>query len=274
MKLLKVVAMVAISILGISCSDDDDTATVVVAPEKKVELRVDASYQNSQRVLFLHNVMDDAFLFYEGQYPEFTFPTLTLALLTESGWGNDGGPPFGVPNYDEEVVEVRLGVTKDAAAIAMGYPIPVSDNELAEIDKIMIHELGHYFFSDVVKMPEGTPSSWEFMASYFALTYLNEKYQDWNMDELKQANSSDINYRTIAEFNQLYTGVGIANYDWFQRKFLTLAKSLYAVKGKALVNDFITTYKVENSDLPFIDFLKLQDNDIVENWLLDIQTSL
>ena len=271
MKFIKAVVVASLIILGISCSDNNKT---IVKPIKQVKLRVNAKSINSARVTFLHNVIDDAFILYKNKYPKYNFPTLTLGLLTEEEWGNDGGPPFGVPNYDEQIKEVRLGVTKDVAANAMGYPIPTSDKELAEIDKIMIHELGHYFFTDVVNMPQGEAFSWEFMASYFALTYLYEKYNDWDMDILKQAAPSDINYRTILKFNELYVNVGVANYDWFQRKFLSLAKDLYAVKGEKLIIDFITTYKESNSTLSFLDFLKLQDDKIVNNWLIDIKTSL
>lgn len=272
MRLMKTLKVITLMLLVVSCSENKETITAT--SDKEVKLKVNNNYKNAPRTIFLHNTIDKAFVFYKNEFTQYTYPTVTLALLTQAEWGNGGGPPFGVPNYDEEVREIRLGVTKDATANAMGYPVPETDTELAEIDKIMIHELGHYFFKNVAQINQIESFSWEFMATYFALDYLNQNTNGWDMDTLKQANEEQINYRTIEDFNSLYVGVGVENYDWYQRQFLILAKRLYNVKGKGMIDDYIVTYKDPNVSLPFIDYLKQQDDSIVTTWLTELETNL
>jgi len=262
-------------IFAASCSKKDNIIDNPVSETTYVILKVNDEYANASRTKFLHKVLKDAYPFYKSLYPTYNFPILTLQLSTESEWGtNLGGPPYGVPNYDEENCIIQIGVTKDAAANSMGYPIPETDESLAEIDKIMIHEMGHYFFHNVVSAPEDEAFAWEFMATYFAINYLNENHGGWNMNVVKESKPEDINYRTVDDFNTMVIGVGVENYDWFQRRFLTLAKNLHTLKGKGLVDDFISMYVVEKSNLPFIDFLKQQDKTIVESWLETLATSL
>lgn len=98
------------------------------------------------------------------------------------------------------------------------------------IDLIAFHEVGHTYHS---ALDIGHPSRWfnEFMATYLAYAFLRSDQPQlaeiWNgMLQLK-AKSTRPSHTTLEDFEDMYFGVGIENYNWYQAQFQTMAHDVF-----------------------------------------------
>lgn len=124
------------------------------------------------------------------------------------------------------------------------------------VDLIGLHELGH---AQIYSYGLDTRQAWfnEFMASYFGYAYMQviEPNMAIIWDNITHAgfeghipknNSLDV-------FNELYIGVGVADYVWFQNAFQERIRDIYTNKGLdfiRLVNDRLSdsSFKPETAD--------------------------
>jgi len=115
------------------------------------------------------------------------------------------------------------------------------------VDLIGLHELGH---TQLSSFGLDTKQKWfnEFMASYLGYDYM--RVGEPNMaiiwDNIMRAGFEGYvpNHKTLDELNELYFGVGVGDYVWFQNAFQERIKEVYAAKGL----DFIRLVKDKLSD--------------------------
>ena len=99
--------------------------------------------------------------------------------------------------------------------------------------------LGHYFQLTLHKARSGVRWADEFFATYFAFCYLQTK----GLFLLPSASTGLLpTYRSLADFERLYHGVGGANYGWYQDQFVHLANSLYPRFKTKLVQRVVEEY--------------------------------
>ena len=111
-------------------------------------------------------------------------------------------------------------------------------------ENTIVHELGHYYFRNVLKAR--SPDSWtsELTAVYFAVDYLANN----NKEHLKAleiflmtcSKESDYKptYRSVNDFNTKYGNVGLENYIWFLSQFHLMAFEIQSKYG----NQFFGLY--------------------------------
>ena len=118
------------------------------------------------------------------------------------------------------------------------------------VDLIALHEIGH---TQVYSYELDAKQAWfnEFMASYFGYAYMKNKEPKMAVvwDNIMQAGFEgyDPKHRTLNELNELYIGVGVGDYVWFQNAFQERIKEVYAKRGL----DFIRLAKEKLSDPAF-----------------------
>lgn len=118
------------------------------------------------------------------------------------------------------------------------------------VDLIGLHELGH---TQVYSYGLDTKQKWfnEFMASYFGYAYM--QVEEPNMaiiwDNIMHAGFEGYvpNHQTLDEFNELYFGVGVGDYVWYQNAFQERIREVYSKNGL----DFIRLVKEKLSDASF-----------------------
>lgn len=192
----------------------------------------------------------------------------TVAILTKEQW-KEHIPmlPFGLPFVKENVA--FLPATNDgvvtAGAIALktsaspatlekikqsGYDFDTGAMKFTDL--IGLHELGHVYTLAYGIKP---PNRWfnEFLASYFAYAFLREKHP--KLARLMQAMATDVyadgvkpKYTSFADFERLYSGVGIANYGWYQGKFVEKGSQIYDAKKLTFLADVKKAFPLDEKE--------------------------
>jgi hypothetical protein len=118
------------------------------------------------------------------------------------------------------------------------------------VDLIALHEIGH---TQVYSYELDAKQAWfnEFMASYFGYAYMQIREPKMAVvwDNIMQAGFESYvpKHRSLNEFNELYVGVGVGDYVWFQNAFQERIKEVYSKRGL----DFIRLAKEKLSDSSF-----------------------
>ena len=107
---------------------------------------------------------------------------------------------------------------------------------------LSLHELGHYFISQISSAQP--PDVWtnEFIATYFANEYITQY-------EPKIKKGFDIfcrtimkcypaEYKTLAQFDSVYFRMKLGNFAWFHSRFYLLADAIYSCSGNSYINIF------------------------------------
>jgi hypothetical protein len=143
-----------------------------------------------------------------------------------------------------------------------------------------IHELGHYFIGRLSDAK--SPDRWtnEFIATYFAYEFFKTSFPDIlkTFEIFCQVNKDFYkpNYSSIRDFDEKYSGMGLANYLWYHSNFYFLAKSLYKQRGK----EFLTLYEKEfpksfNEKLEISDIISRLDKyskGDVAKWVSELES--
>lgn len=100
---------------------------------------------------------------------------------------------------------------------------------------IGLHEVGH---TVAFELNYTDSISWfnELMATYFAYCYLREKQPDlakvWEGNSyITYLDGGQPEYKSLADFERLYSDVGPANYDWYQKQFALVAEDVFNQYG-------------------------------------------
>lgn len=167
-----------------------------------------------------------------------------IVLLNERDWSQLTEIPYGLPFVSGPPFIVCIPATSDhalgeAISKALGHRdlgFGQTEDEVVNsfIELIGFHELGHIYARSYGL---DFPNKWtfEFAATYLAFFYLEENYPEksrlWQevsgalLEELKPAHTS------LEKFEELYVGLGVRNYAWFQIAFLARAVTVYEEVG-------------------------------------------
>lgn len=192
---------------------------------------------------------------------------IKIALLDTTDYNSiSTGVPYGLPFVNNGLIfqpaDTSIGAVKSMYA---PFENSVSQEIISNlknvgfeykdalnfmVDLIALHELGH---TQVYSYELDTKQAWfnEFMASYFGYAYMKIKEPKMAViwDNIMQAGFESYvpNHQTLNEFNELYFGVGVDDYVWFQNAFQERIKEVYSKRGL----DFIRLAKEKLSDSAF-----------------------
>ncbi|HET6632941.1 MAG TPA: alpha/beta hydrolase [Rhodanobacteraceae bacterium] len=186
--------------------------------------------------------------------------TMSVAVLDADDWKQalQGHLPYGLPFVTDTPHMAFLPATADgvitqgairfsrkaspatlAEIRATGYG--VEDGALKFTDLIGLHELGHVLSRSYGIDPR---QRWlgEFVASYFAYAFLEQTHP--RLARLFVAMASDVyrdaatpQHTSLADFEELYVGLGPDNYGWYQGRFLKEGAAIYAHRKLALLKE-------------------------------------
>lgn len=226
------------------------------------------------RAQTIQSLVEKCVSFYQPKFPETRFD-LQIMILDKDDWNKtsvDGqGPPYGMPSSNPQINKLFIAADKNAVSKLFGAKSDdTPDNTLSTPDCIALHELGHIFllrYNDT-----HTQMKWadEFLASYFAICFFQ---QHKSYPGLPQENRPGYQpkYKTLSDFERLYSNVGAQNYGWYQGKFQELAKRLYPKFKVELIREFITNYSATGKKLEPLVLLKQLAPEITNEWLEEMK---
>mgnify|MGYP006283772071 CR=1 FL=1 len=184
---------------------------------------------------------------------------LKLAVLDSSQWSFS--LPYGFFFIHENWIVIPGDITYQKAAKLYGFE-SFSDILIKNLQKksktpedlindmlynfIIIHELGHYYAKRILNT--NPPDRWtnEWMASYFSTDFLfqNDRnaLETYEIFTRTYAAEFEPHYRSLSEFNQKYTSVGIKNYFWYHSMFQPMIEDIHARYGSRFMNTFARTF--------------------------------
>lgn len=195
-----------------------------------------------------------------------------LALLTENDWEQfEGSGPYGLPHvrFRDSLALAFLpleggGVVYDFIHSLESEVSPELRTEVAEtglswgefsgriVDLIGFHEVGHPYL-DYYGI--GSPARWfnEFKANYFLYSYLRTQHPEeayiWDLSTRVILDGYQPEYTTLEDFEKYYSGVGAANYGWYQAKFESMANELFEERGFSFIKELKDTFPKEEGNL-------------------------
>jgi hypothetical protein len=110
----------------------------------------------------------------------------------------------------------------------------------------VLHELGHSYTRNVLNAT--APDKWtnEMIASYFTTDYLfkNDKKLLKAFSIITSTYYEEYNpkYKTITDFDTKYSGVGIANYFWYNCGFQQIIEEIYTKYKDEFLSTFAKTF--------------------------------
>lgn len=235
-------------------------------------------------------LITDAINYFEKRYSR-TFD-VKLAVIDSANWLNEVYP-YGFVFHEEGWIGMNTGMSYetfkriyglqsyfeqlDKALIKNG----ITKNQLVNsfLNFYSIHELGHYYITELSNAI--SPDNWtnEFVPSYFAYDYfINNKPKEIEPFGIFCKIDRDHylpKYSSIKDFNELYAGTGLENYVWYHSNFYFLVKSLY----KCYEKDFVSTYEAKFNKTSFdkfstndiIEFLDKNCKEQVRQWVTDLE---
>lgn len=219
----------------------------------------------SERGVLISKQIENARLFYLDSLS--IDVQIKIALLDTTDYNSiSEGTPYGMPFVNNELIfqpaDTSIGAVKSMYAPfentasqeiisnlkSVGFEYKDALNFM--VDLIGLHELGH---TQIYSYGLDTKQKWfnEFMASYFGYGYMKIKEPKMAViwDNIMHAGFEGHvpNHQTLNEFNELYFGVGVGDYVWFQNAFQERIRDVYSKRGL----DFIRLVKEKLSDSSF-----------------------
>jgi len=205
--------------------------------------------------LSYQKLITDAINYHEKKYSK-TFK-VKLAVIDSANWLNEVYP-YGFVFYEDGWIGMNTGMSYESFKKIYGLQSyfeqldkalvknGISQNQLVNsfLNFYSVHELGHYYITELSNVKP--PDNWtnEFIPSYFAYDYfINNKPKEIEPFELFCKIDRDnylARYTTIKDFNELYSETGLENYVWYHSNFYFLIKNLY----QCYKTDFIPTFEV------------------------------
>jgi hypothetical protein len=221
------------------------------------------------RAKAIQTMVENCVSFYKSEFPNIKFD-LRIMILDKEEWHkihlDEYGSDYGMPTAWFRINRLFIAADKKAVGELFGEQDNLPDNTLSEFDCIALHELGHIFLKRYNHTH--TQKKWadEFLASYFAICFFE---QHTNYPGLPQVGETGYTpkYRTLADFERLYSNVGARNYGWYQGQFQNLGYKLYPKFKTQLIKIFIDNFSDAGKKLPPLDLLKQIAPDITNQWL-------
>jgi hypothetical protein len=221
--------------------------------------------ENKVRAIAIQQLLEECISYYENIEPAHKF-NISTKLLNKKAWEElPYELPYGMPHYNNEGFIIMASDKKAAGELIMGKPDMTPDSVLSPVDGIAIHELGHYYFVTLFKAD--TTSKWanEFMANYFATVFFRatNKFNSPN----EEISTYKPKYRSLKDFEKIYSKMDPLNYVWYQGQFIKLASMLYPKVKMKLFEEFIN----KDSGMTLLDILKKLAKRETNAWLKEMQ---
>lgn len=176
------------------------------------------------------------------------------------------GPPYIVciPANSENVLSNMIARAIDGYELQEKYGM--SNNEITDlfVSLIGFHELGHIYARSYGAT---FPNKWtfEFAATYFAYFYLDRNFPKERDIWMEVSNiiikEIQPRYTSLKDFEMKYSGVGVANYAWYQVVFLWQVEKLFDKQGKDFLNQLRQHTWSSTSKTEFLDEMEQIDSD-------------
>lgn len=211
--------------------------------------------------------------FYEPKFPEIKF-SLQVMILDKEAWQKihleEFGSPYGMPTAEYRLNKLFIAADKSAVNQLFGVNESIKPDSLSQFDCVALHELGHIFLKRYNHTFTHKLWSDEFLASYFAICFFEEHK---NYPGLPQVGETGYQpkYKTLADFERLYSNVGARNYGWYQGRFQELGYKLYPKFKVELLRKFIANYSPGGKKLPPLVLLQQLAPEITNQWLEEMK---
>lgn len=221
------------------------------------------------RAKTIQSMVEKCAAFYEAKFPDLKFD-LQIMILNKEAWDktplNEYGSPYGMPTADYRIRKLFIAADKKAVGKLFGETDNLPENTLSKFDCIGLHELGHIFLKAFNHTHTGKKWADEFLASYFAICFF-ETHQGYpGLPQVGETNYEP-KYKTLSDFERLYSNVGARNYGWYQGQFQNLGYALYPEFKTRLLKVFISNYSPGGKKLPPLILLKQIAPKITEKWM-------
>jgi hypothetical protein len=248
-----------------------DSVKALVTPTLKNKIVIYYSPGYEARAKEILPMIEKAMSFYEKKLK--LKMDLSIAVLDREQWEKVAKAPYGMPHVSasphvaflpatpdgviaQAIMQVKPFVGKDTTDRLgkLGFTYEKATNKL--VDLIGLHELGHTYANSLGLEP-GTPNKWfaEMFASYFAYAFLHEKEPKLaKVFEIMTAGTASIGpkpkYTTLDDFEELYSRVGDANYNWYQGQFMGQVIAVYAKSGRDFIPRVAKAFEGDNGPMP------------------------
>ncbi|GAA6151577.1 hypothetical protein NBRC116587_09960 [Pseudoteredinibacter isoporae] len=217
--------------------------------------------ENKQRAIEIRNLLEEAIQFYQTSLA--IDHRIDVAVLNQADWKTlvNERIPYGMPHIvgpkdrqvavlpanDQGVVTVgaihmKEYLPKEDANTLASYGMSFEEGASTYTDIIAIHELGHSYAQAYGIKPLSAWSG-EFLASFFAYAFLQEKHPKLAKVFEIYAYQLNVNApgptdRSLLRLEKLYAGVGADDYVWYQGMFVHLVVELYKQKELDVLREF------------------------------------
>ncbi len=225
------------------------------------------------RARAIQGLVEECTAFYQPKFPKVNFD-LQIMILNQDDWNNtyleEDGSDYGMPTAFFRINKLFIPADKEGVNKLFGVNENTNPEVISPFDCVALHELGHIF----LKRYNGTHTQkkWadEFLASYFAICFFQ---QHKNYPGLPQIDETGYHpkYKTLADFERLYSNVGAPNYGWYQGKFQELGKRLYPKFKVELIRKFIDNYSATGKKLEPLVLLKQIAPETMNEWLEEMK---
>ncbi len=185
---------------------------------------------------------------------------LKLAVLDEAQWA--GLPiPYGFFFIDKGWIVIPGDLTFQKFSRAWGFekfsgavrkslePLAADPEELgtdALYKFALAHELGHDYCENALQAAPPDPWSSEWLASYFATSYLSAK-DKMALDAYDAITATfrkeyEPRFRTLLDFDTKYDEVGLENYVWYHFTFQPMIEDIQARYGQGFMAAFARAF--------------------------------
>ena len=217
-------------------------------PASKSEITAYFSEGFESRALAVRPLMEEAMGFHKEALG--VESSIAIAILNAADWSRFAeGIPYGlpfvsgaatpvafIPATDDGVLVQGAGALRQQASEATLEKIAktglgFTEGASAFVDAIILHELGHVLVDAYGIQPA---SKWfeEFLATYFAYAFLQEKRPD--LARIFEIYAYHLNRdgagpqsKSLARFEAEYAGMDAQDYAWYQGMFLGLVMQLH-----------------------------------------------
>lgn len=210
--------------------------------------------------------------FYKPLFPKIKFD-LYIMVLNQKDWKKihlTSLSNYGMPNYIPEISKLFAPADKKAVGELFGETDNTPDTHLSRFDCIALHELGHAFLQTFNKLYTGKLWTDEFLASYFAICFFEEHKEYPGLPQVGETGYTP-KYKSLTDFEHLYSNVGDQNYGWYQAQFQNLGYELYPKFKTRLINEFINNASPTGKKLDSLDLLKQLAPEIMNQWLKEMK---
>lgn len=290
-----------LSIVGSFAQDSPDKAGTTPVLEQLEGFTQTYLYSQGERsrAIEIARFMENAGLYFKEEIG-FT-PTTKLYILAPEHWSEFAAPPVrDVYGFPHNIDNVRLAVASKDNAFWDSFlpPLEMLQPGMADLikkaygrsdgtysmmpffDLLALHEMGHSY-TDQAGLKMHRYWMGELFVNIMLHTYVAEKQPELLPalvtfpDMVISAGTSGYKYTTLADFEKLYTtmGMGPKNYGWYQSRFHSAAKDIYNAGGKDVMKKLWHALKVHQetmSDEAFVAMLRSEVHpavaDVFSNW--------